>query len=123
MEALVTVHSVLRWIVLPLLLVTSFKAIAACMGKKPYLPLDKKLASFTVMSFHLQVVIGFILYFGNDWFHLMQDGGMKDPVIRFFAVEHSFGMVLAAVLLTIGSAKAKRADSDLKKHKTIAWTF
>lgn len=121
MNALVAAHSGLRWIVLLLLIVTAFKAIAGYTGKKSYLPIDKRLASFTVMFFHLQVVLGFILYFGNGWISLM--GEMKDTSIRFFTVEHSLGMLVAAVLLTIGSAKAKRASSDEKKHKTIAWMF
>jgi hypothetical protein len=121
MEALVAAHSGLRWIVLLLLLITTFKAIRGAMGKKTYLPLDKKLASFTVMFFHLQVVLGFILFFANDWASMF--GNMKEPVVRFFTVEHTLGMVLAAVLLTVGSAKAKRASSDEKKFKIIAWMF
>lgn len=121
MEALIAAHSGLRYVVLLLLIVTSFKAIAGCIGKKSFLPIDKKLASFTVMFFHLQVVLGFVLFFANKWHTLF--GEMKEPSIRFFTVEHSLGMLLAAILLTIGSAKAKRADSDLKKHKIIAWMF
>lgn len=121
MNALVAAHSGLRWIVLLLLIITAFKAIGGVMGKKTYRPLDKKLATFTVMFFHLQVVLGFILFFGNKWFSLF--GGMKDAYIRFFTVEHTLGMLLAAVLLTVGSAKAKRASSDEKKFKTIAWMF
>lgn len=121
MEALVAAHSGLRWIVLLLLIVTAVKAIGGVMGKKTYLNADRKLASFTVMFFHLQVVLGFVLFFANNWHQLM--GQMKDPAIRFFTVEHSLGMLLAAVLLTIGSAKAKRASSDEKKFKTIAWMF
>jgi hypothetical protein len=121
MNALIAAHSGLRWIVLILLIVTTFKAIAGLMGKKTYLSLDKKLASFTVMFFHTQLVLGSVLYFGNKWAGLI--GEMKDPVIRFFTIEHALGMTIAAVLLTIGSAKAKRASSDEKKFKTIAWMF
>ncbi|HTF03682.1 MAG TPA: cytochrome B [Bacteroidia bacterium] len=121
MDILLYAHSGLRWIALLLLIVTAFKAIGGVMGNKTYLPIDKKLATFTVMFFHIQVVIGFILFFGNKWHQLM--GEMKEPSIRFFTVEHSIGMLLAAILLTIGSAKAKKASSDAKKHKTIAWMF
>lgn len=121
MDALIAAHSGLRYVVLLLLIITSFKAIAGCLGKKAYTPGDKKLASFTVMSFHLQVVLGFILYFGNKWYEAI--GNMKEPAVRFFTVEHSLGMLIAAVLLTIGSAKAKRAETDEKKNKTIAWMF
>lgn len=121
MEALIAAHSGLRWIVLLLLIATSLKAIAGAMGKKTYTPTDRKLASFTVMFFHTQVVLGFVLYFANKWSSMI--GEMKDPVVRFFTVEHSLGMIIAAVLLTIGSAKAKRASSDEKKFRTIAWMF
>lgn len=121
MEALIAAHSGLRWIVLLILIITAVKAIGGVVGKKTYLSLDKKLASFTVMFFHLQVVLGFILFFANDWASMF--GQMKDPGIRFFTVEHTLGMLVAAILLTVGSAKAKRASSDEKKFKTIAWTF
>jgi hypothetical protein len=121
MNILVAAHSGLRWIALLLLIFTVFKAIAGLSGKKSYLPMDKKLATFTVMFFHIQLVLGFILFFGNKWY--TQFGSMKEPVIRFFTVEHTLGMLIAIVLLTIGSAKAKRASSDEKKFKTIAWTF
>lgn len=121
MEALIAAHSGLRWIVLLLLIITSVKAIAGLTGKKTYLPIDKRLASFTVMFFHLQVVLGFTLFFANKWASAI--GEMKDPVVRFFTIEHTLGMLIAAVLLTIGSAKAKRASSDEKKFKTIAWMF
>jgi heme A synthase len=121
MEALIAAHSGLRWIVLLLLIITTVKAIGGVVGKKTYLPTDKKLASFTVLFFHLQVVLGFTLFFANDWVSMF--GEMKDPAIRFFTVEHTLGMFIAAILLTVGSAKAKRASSDEKKFKTIAWMF
>ena len=121
MDALIAAHSGLRWIVLLLLIITSVKAIMGVTGNRNYLSGDKRLASLTVMAFHMQVVLGFVLYFGNKWYAMM--GQMSDASIRFFSVEHSLGMLVAAVLLTIGSAKAKRASSDLKKHKTIAWMF
>jgi len=121
MNALIAAHSGLRWIALLLLIVVVVKAIAGLTGKKTFQPLDKKLATFTVLSFHLQAVLGFILYFGNGWVSLM--GEMKDASIRFFTVEHTLGMLIAVILVTIGSAKSKRAATDEKKFKTIAWMF
>lgn len=121
MNALLAAHSGLRWIALLLLILTVFKAISGLMNKKSYLPLDKKLATFTVMFFHIQLVLGFILFFVNKWHTLF--GEMKEPSIRFFTVEHTLGMLIAIILLTIGSAKAKKASSDEKKFKTITWMF
>ena len=38
--------------------------------------------------------------------------------LRFFAVEHTSIMLLAIILITIGSFKSKRIDDERKKYKT-----
>jgi hypothetical protein len=126
LEILNHTHSGLRWIALLLLIITGVKALSGWMGNKPYLPLDRKLATFTVISVHLQLVIGLILYFISPTVQAaLADFGaaMKVPYLRFFALEHILGMVVAIALITVGSAKAKRAATDTAKHKKIAVWF
>ena len=43
--------------------------------------------------------------------------------IRFFGMEHSIMMVVAIVLITIGSVIAKRKSTDQDKFKTVAIWF
>ncbi|MGL5891914.1 MAG: hypothetical protein ACRC3B_18620 [Bacteroidia bacterium] len=119
-------HSGLRWVALLLLIITGFKALSGWMGNKPYQSLDRKLATFTVISVHLQLVIGMILYFISPTVSAALDdfgAAMKVPALRFFALEHLLGMVVAIVFVTVGSASAKRAATDVLKHKRVAVWF
>jgi len=43
--------------------------------------------------------------------------------IRFFGIEHSSTMLIAILLITIGSALAKRKPTDREKFKIIAIWF
>lgn len=123
-EILKHTHSGLRWIALVLLLVTIIKAFSGMSGNKPFSSGDKKLALFTLITMHLQLIIGLWLYamfvtaegfnFGDS---------MKDPLARFFSVEHISMMVLAIILITVGYSKAKRVSSDKLKFKNIAIFF
>lgn len=117
-------HSGLRWVALLLLLITIFKAFAGMSGNKVFTAGDKKLALFTLISIHLQLVIGLLLYvmlITSDGFDF--GASMKDPLMRYFSVEHITGMLLAIVLITIGYSKAKRADSNKAKFKSLAIFF
>jgi hypothetical protein len=119
-------HSGLRWIALLLLIAAVFKAINGWLGKKKYLPGDRKLASFTVISIHLQLVIGLVLYFVSPTIaEALNDFGtaMKNPTLRFYGLEHSIGMLVAIIFITIASASSKRAQDDTTKHKRIAIWF
>ena len=45
---------------------------------------------------------------------------MKNPVNRYFTVEHWVMMLIAIVLITIGYSKSKKAVLAESKHKIIA---
>ena len=48
---------------------------------------------------------------------------MKDPIERFFAVEHALMMIIAWLLVHIGRSMVKRAGTDAKKHKLTLLYF
>ncbi|HET6989992.1 MAG TPA: cytochrome B, partial [Bacteroidia bacterium] len=88
------VHSGLRWVALLLLLVTIAKAFSGWLGNKTYAALDRKLALFTVISMHLQFVVGmwvYAIFITAPGFNFGES--MKDPLMRFFSVEHITGML------------------------------
>ena len=91
------------------------------MTKGEWTPTHKKINIATLASTHLQVTIGLLLYVGLSPVTqtAFKDFGaaMKAPVLRFWAVEHIFMMILAAVFATVGNIKSKKADGDAKKHK------
>lgn len=117
-------HSGLRWVVLILVLVTIFKAFSGMSGNKTFTAGDKKLALFALMSVHIQLLLGLILYvmvITADGFDF--GASMKDPLLRFFSVEHITGMLIAVALITVGYSKSKRASSDKLKFKNLAIFF
>lgn len=103
---LLVVHSWLRWIVL---LAGLWAVVSAARGLGGA-GLGKKGLPFLITA-DLQLVVGLLLYMTSPITgQAMGDMGaaMKDPVARFWAVEHATGMVLGLVALHVGYALAKR---------------
>lgn len=112
-------HSLLRWIALILLVITIIDSYG-----RIYRPLkggNPKFHLFTLISIHLQLVIGFLLYFISPFMKgVFADGSvMKNSVHRFYAVEHLAMMLIAIALITIGYSKAKRKEEISARHKII----
>jgi membrane protein DedA with SNARE-associated domain len=115
MEILVRAHSGLRWVVLALMIYAIFNALRK---KDFYAKSDRLLNMFAMVSLHIQLVIGLILYFTSAKVSFVE-GWMKNQLLRFYGMEHISLMIIAIILVTIGHAKAKRASEPAKKHKTI----
>ena len=108
-------HSGLRWVVLGLLV---YAILNALRKKSTYEKSDRLLNMFTMVSSHIQLVIGLVLYFTSTKVSFVE-GWMKSDLLRFYGMEHILLMIIAIVLVTIGHGKAKRALDVTKKHKTI----
>lgn len=114
---MVHAHSGLRWVVIILLLLAIVKAFAG-RSKSEYKEGDRKVFLFAMISFHLQFVIGLVLYFQSNKFAF--DGElMKNAVSRFYGVEHLVGMLIAFVLITMGYSKSKKLIEAGRKYKTV----
>lgn len=105
-QGLLHLHNFLRWIILLFLLI----ALLQSMGRKPGL---KKTSLWLLISAHITLLIGLYQYFTSAvGYKLIQNNGfsavMKDSVMRFWAVEHITGMLLAIILITVARGKAKR---------------
>lgn len=124
---IVTLHSGLRWVLLALLLVVIVRAVLGWRGGKALVKKDRVLASICVGIADLQLVIGLLLYFGlTSWFTtLLEDPGrvMGTSALRFFAVEHAPGMIVALVILHVASIRSKRADDDRVAWRRLALGF
>jgi uncharacterized protein YacL len=116
------IHSLFRYIILLLLLITIFKSFGGWFGKKQYLSGDKKLALFTLISAHLQLVLGLAIYFMSAEVQFSNLSSVTREV-RFFTMEHSAMMIIAIILITLGYSLAKRGKDDVTKHKRTAIFF
>lgn len=118
---LVHAHSGIRWILLLFLVLSIVFALVKWVGKKPFWEEHKKLAFFTFISTHTQLLLGLILYFISPKVDF-SGTAMKDPVARFFLVEHISLMILAIILISVGYIRAKKQAPE-KSAKTIAIFF
>ena len=120
---LLPLHSIMRWVVIILALVTIGRALYGWLGKKPWTQLDNRLSSFFTMGFDIQILIGLILYFISP---LMQTafqnfgGAMSNSDLRFYAVEHIFLMILALGIAHAGRTLSRKAKDAFKKHRNAA---
>lgn len=122
-QGLLHSHSLLRYILLIVLLLAVVNAFRKWQGNKPFSPMDNKLSLFALIFTHVQVLIGIVLYVISP---LVKQGlsqmpeTMSDTILRFWVVEHLVGMLIAAVLITIGRARSKRQTTDAGKNKQVA---
>jgi ABC-type xylose transport system permease subunit len=116
-------HSGLRWAILALLLV----AIARAFSRKNsgvYDKSDKLVNLFTMISMHMQLLLGLVLYIMNIGTKIKFDGTfMSNAQSRILGMEHALLMIIAIVLITIGRKKAEKAEAPADKHKKIALWF
>jgi hypothetical protein len=116
--ALQHTHSGLRWVVLILMLLAILNAFGKRRGGSVY-PGKDKLALFAMISVHVQLLIGLVLYLWLSPLVSFESGVMGDSVTRFYTVEHLLGMVIGITLVTMGYSKAKRQAELNKGWKTI----
>ena len=76
----------------------------------------------TLIFAHLQLVIGFYLYFTSAKVNL-SSLDMANAIMRFFTVEHLVGMLIAIVLITLGRIQSKKITTPALKHKKIFVLF
>ena len=116
---LINSHNILRSAVLLFGLYAITKSARGLFLKQPYSQNHNLSATLFVASVHLQILIGFLLYIARGWSNNFSKMGeiMGDSTLRFWTVEHIFGMIFAAVLVQIGRTKSKKSTQDSKKHK------
>lgn len=121
-------HNILRWVILILLLLSIIQSSIGWMKRNELREGDAKLWLFTMISMHTTLLIGLILLFFGT--HGILSSGlpegislMKDKFYRFYWVEHPVGMVIAAVLITLGRGVVKKHIADPLKYKRAFWFF
>jgi membrane protein YdbS with pleckstrin-like domain len=91
---------------------------------KPYKMTHQRLALFTLIVYHIQLLIGFAWYFMSPPYqHIKQFGmgaTMKESHYRMLAIEHPIMMILAIVLITMGYSLHKKKSNDRSKFFTLA---
>lgn len=117
------VHSYWAYLVVIVLTIATVNALIKFFGKKEYEGKDMSLALFTLITMHLQLLIGLTLWFlspnGLSAIRANGMGGLSSAA-RQLAVEHPVLMILAVVFVTIGYSKHKKQRLSTPKFKKIA---
>lgn len=120
---LLFLHNCTRWLVLFSLLYALYRAYTGWFKSLPFTNTDNTARHVTATIAHVQLILGLVLYFISplvDYFLKNFKEAVHDREIRFFGMEHSLMMLVAIIVLTIGSVLAKRKPTDLQKFKTMA---
>jgi hypothetical protein len=107
-------HSVLRWVILLLLLITLFQAIA----KKPAI---RQTSLWLLIASHTMMLIGlYQLIAGRHGITKVTfpegQSLMENSFYRFFWVEHPLLTITAIILITIARGKSKKLN-----YRAVTW--
>jgi NADH:ubiquinone oxidoreductase subunit 2 (subunit N) len=118
-----TIHSYWAYLAVLLLVLAFVNALIGLTKNKEFSDKDLRISLFTLIVVHIQLILGFIVYYVSPYYESMREIGMsatmKDAVIRLYTVEHPLMMILAIVLITIGFSKHKKQTTDKGKFKTL----
>lgn len=113
---LIHAHSGFRWLLLVLLILASIKHFSKWSGKHDLTAGDMKMSLYALIMSHIQLILGLILYFISPNVKIAAES-MSDSLLRFFTIEHSLGMIIAIMILTLGYTRMKKAISTPKGHR------
>ena len=123
-NAVLTTHSWLRWVVLLLGVLAVVRAVAGARAKRPWNGADDRAGRLFAIALDVQFLLGLLLYFALSPITraAMQDFGeaMRVSAMRYWAVEHVFGMVEGLAFAHAGQARVRKTADAVAKHRVAA---
>jgi hypothetical protein len=121
------IHSLLRWAVLATGIAAFARALAGVRARRAWTPADNRAGLWFVIAMDVQFLIGLALYLGLSPLTqaAFQDFGaaMSNSTVRFWAVEHVFGMLVALALVHIGRVRVRKMTDAVRRHRLAAMFF
>jgi hypothetical protein len=119
------IHSWLRWLTLVAAVGTTFAVVRGRVhGERS---LADRWGLFTMAALDMQMLLGLVLYLvlSPNMAPILDNFGaaMKDPALRFWAVEHVSAMFGAVVLAHIGRVLARKAKTTAAKRTRLLVSF
>lgn len=123
---LLALHSGMRWLLLISLLLAIFSAYRGYTTRRMFTKTDNALRHWTATFAHIQLILGTLVYSYSpviQYFWKNKAQALPNFPVSFFAIVHLLFMLSAIVVLTLGSALAKRKATDTEKFKTMLVWF
>lgn len=122
-----TVHSWLRWAVILAGLIVVARAISGIASRRYWTRIDERAGFWFVTLLDVQFLLGLILYvlLSPITRAAMQDFGaaMSSSGLRFWSVEHAFGMIVGLALVHVGRARTRKVTDSTARHKVAAISY
>ena len=123
---LLWLHSWWRWVVLSMALLTLVHASIGWFGGRSFTARSRALSAAYVGTLDLQLLLGVVLYLFvsplTSAAFVDIASAMRNPPLRFWAVEHGPTMLLVVALAHIGNLRARKADKDaLRFRRLVTW--
>jgi hypothetical protein len=115
-------HRSLAYLFLAAALATVVLALVNRLQNKPTSKALNGLTLATLISGHLQLLLGLGLYFVGPWFGLLTENAaevMRNADLRLFAVEHLSVNLIGIALVTVGRSRFKKLDVDRRKQQAV----
>jgi hypothetical protein len=121
-----TLHSAFRWLVLASLVYALIRAYSGLAGGQSFTKADDAVRHWTATIAHVQLLLGMALYVSSpvvkaNFASLRETGWALNAA--FFALLHPLLMLVSVVLITIGSALAKRRAPARAQFQTLLWWY
>jgi mono/diheme cytochrome c family protein len=118
------VHSYLRWAVVFGLVLVTIRSFVALGSRRGWESKDERWQRAAIGFVDLQFTLGLLLYVWlspiTTAFFAAPGSAMKDPVLRFFGVEHITMMLLGVSLVHVGKTRSSKAATPAQRHRTVA---
>jgi hypothetical protein len=114
-------HSWLRWLVLLAALMAVARSVSGVSTRRPWTPVDDRAGMWLTAALDLQMLLGLVLYLFlspvTKSAFVDMAAAMREAPIRFFAVEHPVGMIVAIALAHVGRVRVRKAGDSESRHK------
>ena len=118
-------HSYWAYLVLVVLVLATVNALIKFFGDKEFDAKDFRISLFALITMHIQLLLGIVLFFTKEYFTTIEEVGgmgelMKNDDLRMKIIEHPTLMIIAVILVTIGYSKHKKKLTSKPKFKMLA---
>ncbi|MCF0072780.1 hypothetical protein LZD49_20030 [Dyadobacter sp. CY261] len=125
-QTLLSLHSINRWLVLASLFYAIWIAWTGLRSDRVFSGPNNAVRHITATIAHIQLLLGLSLYMISPVVKFNVAEAAVNRLVSehtFFRLVHIALMLIAVVVITIGSARAKRAVSDQQKFRTMLIWF
>jgi hypothetical protein len=117
---LLFLHSWVRWLVLISAAIVMIRSLVGWIKKKDWSVSDDRFNKIFVIGFDTQLLLGILLYFVSPIIQIAHQlpmaDAMRDPITRFWMVEHAVMMLIAAGVFHMGKAITRKRTTGPRRQ-------